>query len=174
MSEIDSCPIELFQQLLAATQKAEQEPSSSSSGRIAWREVARLESLIAERPDISPAERLTAQRGFIAATRQAGDSTLARELSIVFHLEQSPHASERYALHLLGNNRLPGFPFAERLPVHRFDEYIIILADGCCLVASLDLSRQYGAEGIQWYAVGATYPQSSIAAWWSRRLVTPL
>ena len=83
--------------------------------------------------------------------------------------EKSPHWDEisSKAKKLTVSQSLEGFPFNEDLPKNKEGFFEIILRDGSCLLAHLDLSTQYRAEGIQWIdnRDGTTWPRSLVAAW---------
>ena len=79
----------------------------------------------------------------------------------------SPNWEQRkiIAERLLSSQQIEGFPFSEGIPDNRSGMFEIILRDGSISKATLDTSRQYAAEGIQWQSGSTTWPKSCVAAW---------
>ena len=61
--------------------------------------------------------------------------------------------------------QLQGWPFNEGIPKNRMSSFNIILSDGQIATATVDLTTQYCAEGIQWKTKGNTWNKQQVAAW---------
>ncbi len=86
-------------------------------------------------------------------------------MSIIDPCIESPNWKNRSQLEFLPSERIPGFPYDEPWPPQRGVVYEIVLSDGSRLEATLDLSRQYSAEGIQWSTRAGIFPKSAVACW---------
>ena len=81
--------------------------------------------------------------------------------------EKSPNWDSREASlknHVMGQ-RMQGWPFNEGIPKNRQGSFQVILSDGQIATATIDLSTQYQAEGIQWKTKGQTWDKQQVAAW---------
>ncbi len=59
-----------------------------------------------------------------------------------------------------------GFPFSVPFPkMHGGQTYEIILVSGISLKATVDDSREYASEGLEWRTKDGNKPQSSVVAW---------
>jgi hypothetical protein len=159
---------DLHTQLVEAIHKAELEPSLSHSGVRAWSIVSSIEEDIANHPDASPVEQSIAQCGAITAAYKARNFGRARVLGQLYRLEQSARTADGVCWDRWTG--MSGSIFDEGFPIARDEEYTIVLGNGRRLTATLDLSRQYGAEGIQWRTNEGTFHKFVVAAWFAKRL----
>ncbi len=82
-------------------------------------------------------------------------------------LSKSPNYDD--VLEFIKNNpdkRIPGFPFSIAFPkMPQGDSYEIILVSGEKLIATVDGSREFASEGLEWKTKNGNKEQSVVAAW---------